>query len=162
MTDPGKPEPDTLSGVDTKLVETLAEIAHKHDLSEVEVEQGSLKIRVVRQRTISADAPPPRAATFVVQPAAVPVAEDAVRLPNIETAGAVKSPMVGTAYLRSSPSAPAFVEIGSEVKAGDKILLIEAMKTFNEISAPHSGIVTAILIEDGQPVEYGQPLLVIT
>ena len=69
--------------------------------------------------------------------------------------------MVGTAYLRPSPEAPAFVEVGSLVKAGDKILLVEAMKTFNEIVAPRAGTVTAILVEDGQPVEYGEPLLII-
>ena len=69
--------------------------------------------------------------------------------------------MVGTAYLRASPEAKAFVELGSAVKAGDKILLVEAMKTFNEIVAPRAGTVSAILVEDGQPVEYGQPLLVI-
>ena len=86
----------------------------------------------------------------------------AVPLPTgAENPGAVKSPMVGTAYLRPSPDAKAFVEIGSQVKAGDKILLIEAMKTFNEIVAPRAGTVTAILVEDGQPVEYGEPLLVI-
>jgi acetyl-CoA carboxylase biotin carboxyl carrier protein len=72
-----------------------------------------------------------------------------------------KSPMVGTAYLRPSPEAAAFVEVGSLVKAGDKILLVEAMKTFNEIVAPRAGTVTAILVEDGQPVEYGEPLLII-
>jgi len=161
MTDPAKSEPDVPSGVDTKLVETLAEIAHKHDLSEVEVEHGSLRIRVVRQRPMVGDAVAPTPSTFVGEQAAAPVAV-AVASPAAETAGTVKSPMVGTAYLRPSPTMPAFVEIGSEVKAGDKILLIEAMKTFNEISAPHTGIVTAILIKDGQPVEYGQPLLVIT
>jgi acetyl-CoA carboxylase biotin carboxyl carrier protein len=75
--------------------------------------------------------------------------------------GAVKSPMVGTAYLRPSPEAKQFVEIGSQVKAGEKILLVEAMKTFNEILAPRAGTVTQILVEDGQPVEYGEPLLII-
>jgi acetyl-CoA carboxylase biotin carboxyl carrier protein len=75
--------------------------------------------------------------------------------------GAVKSPMVGTAYVRPSPEAKPFVEVGSHVKTGDKILLVEAMKTFNEIVAPRPGTVTAILVEDGQPVEYGEPLLII-
>jgi acetyl-CoA carboxylase biotin carboxyl carrier protein len=75
--------------------------------------------------------------------------------------GAVKSPMVGTAYLRASPESAPFVEVGSIVKAGDKILLVEAMKTFNEIVAPRGGVVTGVLVEDGQPVEYGQPLFVI-
>ena len=75
--------------------------------------------------------------------------------------GTVKSPMVGTAYLRPSPEAKTFVEIGSVVKTGDKLLLVEAMKTFNEIVAPRAGVVSNILIEDGQPVEYGEPLLII-
>ena len=75
--------------------------------------------------------------------------------------GAVKSPMVGTAYLRPNPDAKPFIEIGSRVSAGDKLLLIEAMKTFNDIVAPKSGVVTAIMVDDGQPVEYGEPLLVI-
>jgi acetyl-CoA carboxylase biotin carboxyl carrier protein len=76
-------------------------------------------------------------------------------------AGTVKSPMVGTVYLRSSADAAPFVEVGTQVKTGDKVLLVEAMKTFNEILAPRAGTVTGILVEDGQPVEYGQPLLVI-
>ena len=75
--------------------------------------------------------------------------------------GTVKSPMVGTVYRRPSPEAKAFVDVGSQVKAGEKILLVEAMKTFNEIVAPRAGTVTAIMVEDGQPIEYGQPLLVI-
>ena len=75
--------------------------------------------------------------------------------------GTVKSPMVGTVYLRSSVDAAPFVEVGAQVKTGDKVLLVEAMKTFNEIVAPRAGTVTGILVEDGQPVEYGQPLLVI-
>ena len=77
------------------------------------------------------------------------------------TSGSVPSPMVGTAYLRPSPEAKAFVEVGAKVEVGDKLLLIEAMKTFNEIVAPRGGTVSAILVADGQPVEYGQPLLVI-
>ncbi|MGA9825927.1 MAG: biotin/lipoyl-containing protein, partial [Methylocystis sp.] len=80
---------------------------------------------------------------------------------HADNANAVKSPMVGTAYLRPNPEAKAFVEIGARVSAGDKLLLIEAMKTFNDIVAPKAGVVTAILVEDGQPVEYGEPLLVI-
>jgi acetyl-CoA carboxylase biotin carboxyl carrier protein len=76
-------------------------------------------------------------------------------------AGAVLSPMVGTAYLRPSPDAKPFIEIGTKVQAGDKLLLVEAMKTFNEITAPRAGTVTAIYVEDGTPVEYGEPLFVI-
>jgi acetyl-CoA carboxylase biotin carboxyl carrier protein len=92
----------------------------------------------------------------VLSPAGIEAAQQIADHP-----GAVKSPMVGTAYLRPGPEAKAFVEVGSHVKAGEKILLVEAMKTFNEIVAPRAGTVTQILIEDGQPVEYGEPLLII-
>ena len=102
-------------------------------------------------------APAPAPAAVVAPPPTL-----AVPAPNAgENPGAVKSPMVGTAYRRPSPDSKPFVEVGSQVKAGDKILLIEAMKTFNDIVAPRAGVVTAILVEDGQPVEYGEPLLVI-
>jgi len=97
--------------------------------------------------------PPPPMAKPATSP--TPVTEPA------EYLDAVKSPMVGTAYLRPNPDAKPFVEIGARVSLGDKLLLIEAMKTFNDIVATKSGVVTAILVEDGQPVEYGEPLLVI-
>ncbi len=155
-------------GIDTALVEQLAGIVAQHDLSEIEVDFEGLHIRVARHSSVAAPmqmqhAPAPT--MYAPAPAAAIVAPPptlAVPLPTgAENPGAVKSPMVGTAYLRPSPDAKAFVEIGSQVKAGDKILLIEAMKTFNEIVAPRAGTVTAILVEDGQPVEYGEPLLVI-
>lgn len=145
--------------IDIALVETLAEIVTRLGLSELEVEHGDLKIRIARQlnpNPIQAGAQVSTAiSTFVAgQPGALPQAQ-------LEHPGTVKSPMVGTAYLRPSPEAAAFVEIGSLVKAGEKLLLVEAMKTFNEIIAPMSGTVVKIFIEDGQPVEYGQPLLII-
>ena len=93
--------------------------------------------------------------------AAAPVAQAEPEVRPVDHPGALKSPMVGTAYRRPSPDATPFVEIGSVVKAGDKVFLVEAMKTFNEIVATRGGVVTAILIEDGQPVEYGQPLAII-
>ncbi len=162
---PAKPAPT--SGVDTALVEQLAVIVAQHDLSEIEIEFEGLHVRVARQAAIASPmmqhAPaqpmayaPPAAPAAPAQPTV-----HAVPTSIAENAGAVKSPMVGTAYLRPSPDAKAFIEIGAQVKAGDKILLIEAMKTFNEIVAPRGGTVTAILVEDGQPVEYGEPLLVI-
>ena len=156
------------SGVDTALVEQLAVIVAQHDLSEIVVDFEGLHIRVARQSSVAAPmqmqmqhAP---AQTMAYAPAAVvaPPPTLAVPVPSAgENPGAVKSPMVGTAYRRPSPDSKAFVEVGSQVKAGDKILLIEAMKTFNDIVAPRAGVVTAILVEDGQPVEYGEPLLVI-
>jgi len=159
------------NGIDPSLVEELAAIVGANDLSEVEVEFNGLRIRVARQSSVApvvaaapvaapaaVIAPPPAAA---VVPAAASVAAAPAAAPSGNHPGAVKSPMVGTAYLRPSPDAKPFIEVGSQVKSGDKILLVEAMKTFNEIVAPRSGTVTAILVEDGQPVEYGEPLIVI-
>lgn len=166
----GKPAAPISGGdYDVSFVEALGEVLARLDLAEVEVERGDLRVRVTRflaaSQTVVASAPmaapahgviapPPHAAA--PQPAAAVEAESAADHP-----GAVKSPMVGTAYRRPSPDAKAFIEIGSQVKAGEKILLVEAMKTFNEIVAPRSGTVTSILVDDGQPVEYGQTLVVI-
>jgi acetyl-CoA carboxylase biotin carboxyl carrier protein len=157
MKDPG-PHPVGLppaSSSETELVEALAKIITRHGLSEVEIAHGDLKVRVVRQITQGQLPPLP------VAHAPQPITKPAGVATGSEPSGTVKSPMVGTAYLRPSPNSPPFVEIGSQVKAGDKILLVEAMKTFNEIVAPRAGTVTGILVEDGQPVEYGQPLLII-
>lgn len=155
-------------GIDAKLVRRLAQMLTETDLSEIEVEKGDLRIRVARTitaATVTVAAPAPAHAVVAPPPAAAaapaPSASAAAVLDAGLHPGAVSSPMVGTAYRRPSPDAKAFVEIGSQVKAGDKVLLVEAMKTFNEIVAPRAGTVTAILVEDGQPVEYGEPLLVI-
>ena len=156
------PKPPTQSGIDLTIVSALAKIADAHDLSEVEIEHGGMRVRVSRERRAAAPVtytiPPPSAA-----PAAQYTAAAAQSGPTAaaENPGTVKSPMVGTAYLRSSPEAKPFIEVGSQVKAGDKILLVEAMKTFNDIVAPRAGKVTEIFVADGSPVEYGQPLLVI-
>ena len=155
------------SGLDVSIVSALAKIASNNDLSEIEVEHEGLRIRVARHRepvavshVIAAPAPvAPVAAPAPVAaaPAPLPVAEPS---PS-DHPGAVKSPMVGTAYLRASPESKAFIEVGASVKAGDKLLLVEAMKTFNEILAPRAGKVTRIFVEDGSPVEYGQPLVIL-
>lgn len=147
-------------GFDLSIVAALAKIAGQHDLSQIEVEHAGLRVRVARERAA------PIVASHVVTPpppAAAPVAPPAAEAPlaPAEHAGAVKSPMVGTAYLRPSPDAKPFIELGAVVKAGDKLMLVEAMKTFNEIVAHRAGKVTHILIEDGAPVEYGQALMVI-
>ena len=141
----------------TELVESLAEIAKRNDLSEIEYQLGELKIRVARQIAPTMVQVPMAAAPQTV-PMGVPASAPEAML---EHPGTVKSPMVGTAYLRPAPESPPFVDVGSTVKAGDKILLVEAMKTFNEIIAPKGGTVTQILVGDGQPVEYGQALFVI-
>lgn len=152
------------SGVDGALVRELAALLSKTDLSEIEVQKGDMRIRVARETRLVAAAPAPvlvaaPAAAAPAPRAAAPTAEAAAQ--PADHPGALKSPMVGTAYRRPSPDAAAFVEIGTVVKPGDKICLVEAMKTFNEIVATRGGTVTAILVEDGQPVEYGQPLAII-
>jgi acetyl-CoA carboxylase biotin carboxyl carrier protein len=151
------------SPFDPELVRELATLIADTDLTEIEVEKGDLRIRVARNVTaavtVPVAAPAPTAAAPMVAPPPQPAADGAKAAgPH---PGAVLSPMVGTAFRKPSPEAKAFVEIGSRVEAGDKVLLIEAMKTFNEIVAPRSGTVTAIFVEDGTPVEYGEPLLVI-
>ena len=145
----GRPAADA---VDTELVEILAQLVTRLGLSEIEVAKGDFKIRVARQLSAT-----------VIQAAVTPPLAAATGAPSApaDGPGMVKSPMVGTVYLRSSADAAPFVEVGAQVKTGDKVLLVEAMKTFNEILAPRAGTVTGILVEDGQPVEYGQPLLVI-
>jgi acetyl-CoA carboxylase biotin carboxyl carrier protein len=162
---PGKPTDASgespSGGLDLSVVAALAKIAAHHDLSEVEIEHEGLRVRVARERRA------PAQMTYAVPaPAAAPVAAAAEASAPAPTApadhpGSVKSPMVGTAYLRPSPDAKAFVEVGSLVKVGDKLLLVEAMKTFNEIVAAKAGKVVEIFVEDGSPVEYGQPLMVI-
>jgi acetyl-CoA carboxylase biotin carboxyl carrier protein len=148
--------------LDLTIVAALAKIAGHHDLSEVEIEHLGLRVRVARERRaagqVSFVAPPAQAAP------ASPTAQEPTSpapLAAIDHPGVVKSPMVGTAYRRANPEAKPFVEIGSIVKAGDKILLVEAMKTFNEIVAPRAGKVVEIFVEDATPVEYGQALLAI-
>jgi acetyl-CoA carboxylase biotin carboxyl carrier protein len=147
-------------GFDLSVVAALAKIAGQHDLSEVELEHAGLRVRVARQRQPQIELSHVVAAPAPVA-AAAPAAVEAPTVAPADLEGAVKSPMVGTAYVRPSPEAKPFVEVGSAVKAGDKILLVEAMKTFNEIVAPRAGKVTHILVEDGAPVEYGQALMVI-
>ena len=154
-----KPDP-----FDPELVRELARMVAETDLSEIEVEKGDLRIRVVRRIEIAAvqvAAPAAGPAALQQQPAAVPAPAAIPAKPGAGHPGAVPSPMVGTAYRRPSPEAKPFVEIGAKVAAGDKILLVEAMKTFNEIVAPRGGTITAIFVEDGQPVEFGEALLVI-
>jgi acetyl-CoA carboxylase biotin carboxyl carrier protein len=151
---------------DPDLVRELAQLIAETDLSEIEVEKGDLRIRVARQLHMTVPVPSLAPAPAPVPAASVMTAPSAAAAPagKKEVAnhpGLVRSPMVGTAYRKPSPEAKDFIEVGSTVAAGDKLLLIEAMKTFNEIVAPRAGTVTEILIEDGQPVEFGEPLLVI-
>ncbi|MET0744923.1 MAG: acetyl-CoA carboxylase biotin carboxyl carrier protein [Microvirga sp.] len=148
---------------DPDLVRELANLIAKTDLTEIEVEKGDLRIRVARNVTAMAMPYPGQASapSAVVAPPPVAGEVPAAARTAASHPGAVLSPMVGTAYRKPSPDAKAFVEVGSKVQAGDKVLLVEAMKTFNEIAAPRAGTVTAIFVEDGTPVEYGEPLFII-
>ncbi|MGA8172768.1 MAG: acetyl-CoA carboxylase biotin carboxyl carrier protein [Methylocystis sp.] len=166
--------PDTAAvSREESLLRLIAGLLNDGDLSEIEIEKGDLRIRATRGAAAqlapatfaptyyqSAPAPAPAAPT-APPPASKSSPIHDVRAAHADNADAVKSPMVGTAYLRPNPEAKAFVEIGARVSSGDKLLLIEAMKTFNDIVAHKAGVVTAILVEDGQPVEYGEPLLII-
>jgi acetyl-CoA carboxylase biotin carboxyl carrier protein len=145
--------------VDTDLVRELAAMLNDTGLSEIEVEDGERKIRVSRIMTAVA-------APFAAAPAAIaaaPVAAAAAEVPAAPAfaANALKSPMVGTAYLTPDPEAAAFVTVGQQIKAGDTVMIIEAMKVMNPIVAPNGGTVTEIYVESGQPVEFDQPLMVI-
>jgi acetyl-CoA carboxylase biotin carboxyl carrier protein len=145
-------------GIDQQLIRDLAEILNETQLTEIEVEQGELRVRVSRQAaTVQAYAPPAAFAPAPVAAAAAPVAAPAAD----PSKNAVPSPMVGTAYRAPSPDAQPFIEIGQKVREGQTLLIIEAMKTMNQIPSPRAGTVTAILFEDSQPVEYGEPLVVI-
>lgn len=152
------------SKLDTGLVRELASILRDADLGEIEVEHEGLRIRVLKPTA-------PVAATYAAAPAPAPAAaaptpaapETAAAAPIAQAApdNAVTSPMVGTIYFAPEPGAPAFVAVGDKVKKGDTVMLVEAMKTFNPIEAPKAGTVKAILVEDTQPVEFGEPLIVI-
>ena len=157
---------DNKKTFDTKLVSDLAQILNETDLTEIEVEQGEMRVRVSREiaqnfighpapAAPAQPAPPPAApaAPAPEAPAPAPASDD--------RSDAVPAPMVGTAYLAPAPGAEPFVAVGANVTEGETLLIIEAMKVMNQIVAPRAGTVTEILIEDGEPVEFGQPLLVI-
>ena len=143
--------------VDTDLVRELAALLNDTGLSEIEVEDGERKIRVSRQM-MAAAAP---VMQQVAAPVALAPASVAELAPAATAVNALKSPMVGTAYLSPDPEAAPFVTVGQSVKAGDTVLIVEAMKVMNPILAPAAGTVKAIYIESGQPVEFDQPLMVI-
>ena len=142
--------------VDIKLVRQLAELLNETGLTEIEVEDDDRKIRVARTlqaASVAVAAPAPAAAAPVAAPAAPAAPAD--------HPGALKSPMVGTVYLAASPEAAPFVSVGDSVKEGDTIVIIEAMKVMNPITATKGGKVTQVLVSNGQPVEFDQPLVVI-
>ena len=151
--------------MDFDLIRQLAELLDKTSLTEIEVEDEGVRIRVAR--TAPAAAVAPSAAPPVLHhavPAAQPAAPAAAEVGASAPAGhadAVRSPMVGTAYLAAEPGSRPFANVGQKVAAGDTLLIIEAMKVMNPITAPSGGTVTAVLIENGQPVEFDQPLIVV-
>ena len=137
-----------------RVVRALAALLDETGLTEIEVEQGGLRVRVARQHA------PQGAHAAVATPAAAPLAAAGLVDPA-QHPGVVTSPMVGTAYRAPEPGAKPFIEVGSTVEAGATLLIIEAMKTMNQIPAPRAGTVVQILFEDAQPVEFGEPLLII-
>ncbi|WP_306028539.1 acetyl-CoA carboxylase biotin carboxyl carrier protein [Stappia sp. MMSF_3263] len=142
---------------DQDLIRQLAALLDETNLTEIELERDDFRVRVARQITVEAPVSVARAAPAApAAPASAPAPADPAGHP-----GAVPSPMVGTAYRAAEPGARNFVEVGDTVNAGDTLVIVEAMKTMNQIPSPRSGRVTAILVEDGQPVEYGEPLVVL-
>jgi acetyl-CoA carboxylase biotin carboxyl carrier protein len=151
---PSKPTDDAMR-VDTDLIRELADMLSDHELTEIEVEDGDRKIKVRREAFVAAAAPVAHA------PVPPPVASEPAPAAAEAAGNAVKSPMVGTAYLSSEPGSKPFVSVGDPVKAGDTLLIVEAMKVMNPIAAPAGGVVKQVLVTDGQPVEFDQPLVVI-
>ena len=151
--------------IDPKLVRKLADILKETELTEIEVEQGGLKIRVARQLTAASavsyvQAPAAASAPAAAAPVPAPHAEAPAAAPAAVAKDAIKSPMVGTVYMSPQPGTPAFIKIGDKVKQGQTLLIIEAMKTMNPIPSPREGTVAQILVNDAQPVEFGEALVV--
>jgi acetyl-CoA carboxylase biotin carboxyl carrier protein len=145
--------------MDTEFIRKLAKLLEETNLGEIEMADGDRRIRVARPTVAAPAAVPVPVAAVPVAAApgsAAPVANDMAKHP-----GAVKSPMVGTAYLSPEPGKPVFVNIGDKVTAGQTLLIIEAMKTFNPIKAPKAGTLAQVLIDNAQPVEFGQSLMIV-
>jgi acetyl-CoA carboxylase biotin carboxyl carrier protein len=152
---------------DPATIRELAQILRESDLTEIELVDNDMRVKLVRQVTVAAMAMPATAAAHAA-PAAAPAAAIAAPAPAAPAAevdadhpGAVNSPMVGVAYLSPEPTSAPFVTIGSKVAQGQTLMLIEAMKTYNQIKAPRAGTVTRILVESGTPVEFGEPLMIV-
>jgi acetyl-CoA carboxylase biotin carboxyl carrier protein len=148
--------------IDRELIHELADLLEETGLDEIEIEQNGLRVRVARHSPVMQLSTGPDSAPALAVTAPTPVAMPApVPADPAKHPGVVASPMVGTAYRAAEPGAKPFVDVGSQVKIGDTLLIVEAMKTMNQIPAARAGTVTQILFEDGQPVEYGQPLMII-
>jgi acetyl-CoA carboxylase biotin carboxyl carrier protein len=155
------------ASADSAFIRELAQLLNETNLTEIEVERSGLHVRVAREIHVTAApapayAPAPLAAAPAPIPVAIAAAAAAPSGPDYSKhPGVVPSPMVGSAYLAPEPGKPPFVSVGTKVTAGQTLIIIEAMKTMNQIPAPRAGTVTQILVEDGAPVEYGEPLVII-
>lgn len=149
------------SSEDSALVRELALLLDETSLTEIEIERAGLRLRVARNISVAATMPVPVAHAVHAPVAAAAAAPVAAAADLSKHPGAVTSPMVGTAYWAPEPGAKPFIEVGSKVSVGQTLLIIEAMKTMNQIPSPRAGTVTQILVEDGQPVEFGEPLVII-
>jgi len=150
------------SSDDSALIRELALLLDETSLTEIEIEREGLRVRVARNISIAAAIPPALApATLAAAPVTAAAAGGAPAPDFANHPGVVPSPMVGTAYWAPEPGAKPFIEVGAKVSAGQTLLIIEAMKTMNQIPSPRAGTVTQILVEDGQPVEFGEPLVII-
>jgi acetyl-CoA carboxylase biotin carboxyl carrier protein len=143
--------------IDHDVIRELAKLLDETGLTEIEFERDGVSVRVARHAGVAG----PRMRAADASPLPATVAPAAAPIDPTQHPGAIVSPMVGTAYLGPSPGARPFVEVGAQVRTGEPLLIIEAMKTMNQIPAPRSGTVIQILVEDGQPVEYGEPLMII-
>jgi acetyl-CoA carboxylase biotin carboxyl carrier protein len=150
-----------MGSAEGQMIRELAELLNDTGLTEIEIEKSGLKIRVAKKISITAAAPQAYLAAPVPTASSTPDEVKSAAGDLSKHPGAVKSPMVGTAYRSPEPGAATFCEVGSKVNQGDTILIIEAMKTMNQIPAPRGGTVKAILVENAQPVEYGEPLIII-
>ena len=150
--------------MDLRKLKKLIDLVEESGIAELEITEGEEKVRIVKSGRVSSDtavmlaAPAPVAPVMVPAPVAAPAAPAPPEQPDGQE---LKSPMVGTFYRSASPGTKPFVEVGDAVKKGQTVCIIEAMKLMNEIEADHDGVVKAVLVENGQPVEYGEPLLII-
>jgi acetyl-CoA carboxylase biotin carboxyl carrier protein len=146
---------------DSALIRELALLLDETSLTEIEIEREGLRVRVARNVSVAASVPAAYLPAAAAAPSAVGAAASGAMADPAKHPGVVPSPMVGTAYWSPEPGAKPFVEVGTKVSAGQTLLIIEAMKTMNQIPSPRAGTVTQILVEDGQPVEFGEPLMII-
>ncbi|SUX30407.1 acetyl-CoA carboxylase biotin carboxyl carrier protein [Chromobacterium vaccinii] len=147
--------------MDLRKLKKLIDLVEESGIAELEVTEGEEKVRITRVSSVAQQAFVQPMAQMYAAPAGTPAAAAPAAAPAADTQNAMKSPMVGTFYRSPSPGAKSFIEVGQSVSAGDTLCIIEAMKLMNEIEADRSGVIKAILVEDGQPVEYGEPLFVI-